>query len=141
MSTALRTLSIQTHQPLEIVDITALVVEAVERLNVRDGLVTVLSRHTTAYIAINENEAALRADMLEFLARLAPPGAGYAHDHAPLDGRKNAHAHLVGLTCSASQSIPLADATLLLGTWQSILFLELDGPRPEREVTVHVTGH
>jgi secondary thiamine-phosphate synthase enzyme len=103
-------------------------------------LVTLISNHTTAYVTLNESESNLQRDMTDLLAKVAPPNAGYGHDLDPVDGRANAHAHLVGLFMNASETIPLIDGRLLLGTWQSILFVELDGPREERSVHVHVLG-
>jgi secondary thiamine-phosphate synthase enzyme len=133
-------LRICTSAPIQVVDITASVEELLGRSGVSTGLLTLISNHTTAYVALNESEAGLREDMTDFLARVAPRGAGYAHDVDPVDQRPNAHAHLLGLFMNASQSIPVIDGRPLLGTWQSILFVELDGPREERSLQVQVLG-
>jgi secondary thiamine-phosphate synthase enzyme len=134
-------LRITTSEALQIIDITGEVRALVERSGVSDGLVTLISNHTTAYITLNESEEKLQRDMTEFLGRVAPAGGGYGHDVAPVDGRANAHAHLIGLFMSASASIPVTGGRLLLGAWQSILFVELDGPREGRLLTIHVIGN
>ncbi|HEX4935003.1 MAG TPA: secondary thiamine-phosphate synthase enzyme YjbQ, partial [Gemmatimonadaceae bacterium] len=107
---------------------------------VRHGLLTVMSPHTTARITINEREGELQRDMVRFLEWIAPADGDYGHNRAPVDDRLNAHAHLVGLFLNASESIPVADGDLLLGGWQSLFFVELDGPREARDVVLHLMG-
>jgi secondary thiamine-phosphate synthase enzyme len=99
-----------------------------------------MSLHTTARLTINERESELQRDMVEFLTRLAPAEGEYRHNHHTVDGRANAHAHLLGLFVNASETIPITDGALVLGAWQSIFFVELDGPRAEREVQLQVIG-
>jgi secondary thiamine-phosphate synthase enzyme len=134
------TLNLATQAPIELIDIGARVEEAIAGLGLREGLVTVLSPHTTAAVALNEREAGLQADMVRFLEGLAPRTAPYLHNRAPVDGRDNAHAHLLGLLMSASQSIPVAGGALQMGGWQSLFFVELDGPRPQRQLHLHCLG-
>ena len=105
-----------------------------------NGLLTLVSRHTTACLNINEQEGQLQRDMVTFLKRLAPRDGDYRHNVAPVDDRDNAHAHLLGLLMSATVSLPVVDGLLALGEWQSIFFVELDGPRPVRRVTLHLLG-
>lgn len=140
MNIVLDELQLVTTAPIQILDITDQVKERLRLSGVRHGLLTLLSRHTTAFVNLNERESELQEDMTEFLARIAPPGAGYRHDVNPVDDRPNAHAHLAGLFMTASQSIPIVDGQLLLGDWQSILFVELDGPRPARSLSLHLMG-
>jgi secondary thiamine-phosphate synthase enzyme len=78
--------------------------------------------------------------MVTFLKRLVPRDGDYLHNLAPVDDRDNAHAHLIGLFMNASESIPVRDGELLLGGWQSVFFVELDGPRPRREVSLQFIG-
>ena len=99
-----------------------------------DGVATVFVRHTSAGITINEAESRLLGDVESLLKSLVPRGDGYAHDR--LDG--NADAHLRALLLDSSVSVPVHDGDLGLGTWQSILFFEGDGPRT-RTVEVVVT--
>lgn len=140
MLTRLDTISLETTAPIQLVDITEPVRERSACSGVRDGLVTLLSRHTTASICLNEREAQLQRDMVTFLKRLVPRDGDYLHNLAPVDDRDNAHAHLLALFTNASETIPIVGGELLLGGWQSIFFVELDGPRPERSVTLQFLG-
>ena len=133
-------LALTSTAPIEMIDVSEQVKRVFERHPVRNGQVTVNSSHTTAFIAINEREPGLQLDMLDFLADLAPPGRGYRHDRDPVDGRPNAHSHLIGLFMSASQTLLVSDGRLLLGDWQSVFFIELDGPRAQRCLRVQVAG-
>lgn len=140
MRFSLHELQLATTRPIDVIDVTARVRALVAGAGIGNGLLTLMSGHTTAYVTVNEREEGLAQDMADFLVRIAPPGAPYRHDVAPVDDRPNAHAHLAGLFMSASQTIPLVDGRLLLGTWQSILFVELDGPRPARTLLLHLMG-
>ncbi len=134
------TLTLATGQPIEILDLTERVRVWVRECGVRDGLLTVTSPHTTARITVNEREARLQEDMVRFLERLAPRDEPYGHNADPVDDRLNAHAHLLGLFMNATESIPVADGDLVLGQWQSLFFVELDGPRAHREVLLQLLG-
>jgi len=91
----------QTTKPIEIIDISAEVADAVTSSGLDTGQVTVISQHTTAFININEKEVRLLEDMETFLKRLAPRDGNYQHNLNPLDGRDNAHSHLIGLLMSS----------------------------------------
>lgn len=140
MSTRILThrLLLSSTHPIEIVDLTAQVREWVRSSGVVHGLLTVMSPHTTARITVNERETELQRDMVRWLEALAPAAAEYGHNKAPVDDRLNAHAHLLGLFLNASESIPVSNGDLELGGWQSLFFVELDGPRPQREVKLHL---
>jgi secondary thiamine-phosphate synthase enzyme len=129
-----------TCQPIEIIDITATVQSLFERSKIQRGQVTLFSPHTTAFVCLNEKEQMLQRDMLDFLDRLVPASPEFLHNQDPVDGRLNAHSHLLGLFMNASETIPVDDGRLLLGGWQSIFFVELDGPRDERRVQVQIIG-
>lgn len=138
MSPRVHRLTLTTHEPVELLDLTDAVRAWVRETGVRDGLVTIFSPHTTARITLNEREAELQRDMVRFLGVLAPADGRYGHNRNPVDDRLNAHAHLLGLFVNASESIPLVDGELLIGAWQSLFLVELDGPREKREVVVHL---
>lgn len=133
-------LRLATRAPIELIDVTEQVRAFVAEIGLAEGLVTLTSPHTTAYVNLNEREAMLEQDMVRFLSELVPRERDYLHNRAPVDGRDNAHSHLLGLFMTASVSIPLAAGTLQLGDWQSIFFVELDGPRPERRLEIQVIG-
>ena len=126
-------IEVRTKNRVEIIDITSRVQEEVEKSGVKDGIAVVYTKHTTTAIVINENESGLKDDMLDLIEKLVPQGAGYRHDSID----NNADAHLRALLLGNSVVIPVTNGRLDLGTWQRILFIELDGPRT-RKVIVKV---
>ena len=96
------------------------------------GTCTVFVRHTTAAVHVNEAEPRLLGDIEDALESLVPE-TGWDHDQ--LDG--NADAHLRSMLLGRSVTVPVVDGDLDVGTWQSILLVECDGPRT-RSVTVVV---
>jgi secondary thiamine-phosphate synthase enzyme len=133
-------LALETGQPIEIIDVTAMVRSRVAQAGIRVGQLTLFSPHTTAFVCLNEREEMLQRDMLGFLQRLVPPDPTLLHNLDPVDGRLNAHSHLLGLFMNASETIPIQDGALLLGGWQSVFFVELDGPRSERRLHLQILG-
>lgn len=126
--------------PIEVIDVTALVKDIFHQNRIQNGQITIYSAHTTAFVAINECEPMLQQDMVAFLTQLVPQHQDFKHNHHPIDGRLNAHSHLLGLFMNASETIPIVEGELLLGRWQSIFFIELDGPREERTLRIQITG-
>jgi secondary thiamine-phosphate synthase enzyme len=126
-------IEIRTNESTELIDITREVKGIVQRKSVESGICVIFTKHTTTGIIINENEAGLKDDMLMLLNALIPKGRGYLHDRID----DNAHAHLKSVVLGSSVTIPIENGTLALGTWQSIFFVECDGPR-RREVCVSV---
>jgi secondary thiamine-phosphate synthase enzyme len=133
-------LQLTTTGPIQVIDITAQVRDWAKGTGIREGLLTLISPHTTARVNLNEREAQLHRDMVTFLKRLVPRDGDYLHNLAPVDDRDNAHAHLLGLFMNASETIPVAGGELQLGGWQSVFFIELDGPRERREVQLQILG-
>jgi len=123
-------IEIKTSSRVEVVDITDRVREIIESQDVVDGIALIYTRHTTTAIIINENEAGLKEDLLKILERLIPSRAGYMHDRID----DNADSHLRAIFLGNSVVIPITNGKLDLGTWQRILFVELDGPRVRRIV-------
>ncbi|OGY25151.1 MAG: hypothetical protein A2Y57_04815 [Candidatus Woykebacteria bacterium RBG_13_40_7b] len=120
-----------TNKKEEIVDITNEVEEVVESSDVKEGICLVLALHTTAAILIGEGEEGLEDDMIKHLDHLkASPPFKHAHnpDHAP--------SHVLSSFLGQEKVVPIENGRLSLGTWQRILFFELDGPRSGREVLV-----
>ncbi len=138
-------LAIRTREAVEVVDLTARIEAFVAGAALEAGWVNVQSRHTTCGIAVNENEPGLLKDALALLERLAPRGAGYAHDAlhlrpgTPPDERPNGHAHAKALLLRTAETVNVDAGRLQLGTWQRVLLVELDGPR-EREVSLLALG-
>lgn len=125
-------LKIETSKRIELVDITSAVQEEVRKSEISEGMCLISTRHTTAGIIINENESGLKEDILDLLNKLVPAGAGYRHDRID----NNADSHLRAVLLGASETLPVSEGKLELGTWQRIFFAEMDGPRSR---TVNVT--
>ncbi len=124
-------MDIQTKARTELIDITDRVRAIVQESGTKDGICVISTRHTTSGIIINENERGLRSDVLEMLESLVPENKNYAHNQID----NNADAHLRAVLLGSSAVLPIEDGHLVLGTWQSVFFMELDGPR-NRSVNV-----
>lgn len=129
------TVKVNTSRRVEIQDITREVDDVLKNSGVKDGLLNIYSRHSTSAVVINENETGLVSDFQLALQKLVPEGAGYQHDRID----NNADSHIRGFLLGGSQTIPVENSRMMLGTWQSIFFVELDGPR-QRKLTVTVMG-
>jgi secondary thiamine-phosphate synthase enzyme len=124
----MKTIEVRSRKDTEFIDITREVEGAVAESGVEEGVATIYTPHTTTAILINENDSRLLSDYEAILEKLVPKGAGYAHD----PGEGNAHAHLRSALIGPVKSIPVSGGRLVLGTWQRIFFVELDGPRSRR---------
>ena len=107
------------------IDLTARVAEIVARAGLAEGLCSVYVPHATAAIVVNENDDPnVCVDVLDALDRLIPAGV-WRHDR--VDG--NAASHIQATILGPGETIPVRDGRLLLGTWQAVMLVELDGPR------------
>jgi secondary thiamine-phosphate synthase enzyme len=134
------TITFATDEHLQFIDITDKVKATLAKSGVTKGILNVYSNHTTASIKINERCERLQKDMEKLLDAIAPRENEYQHDTATIDGRENAHSHLMSLVLNSSETMPVAYGKLHIGEWQSVFFIELDGPRHWREVFVSVMG-
>ncbi|OGB98629.1 MAG: hypothetical protein A3G35_00180 [candidate division NC10 bacterium RIFCSPLOWO2_12_FULL_66_18] len=124
---------VRTNKKQEMVDITQRVADLVKQSRVSDGICLVYVPHATAAVAINENaDPNVCEDILEALGNLVPEGR-WRHDRID----NNAAAHIKATILGPSQAVPVRGGRLRLGTWQSVMLVELDGPR-ERSVIVEV---
>jgi secondary thiamine-phosphate synthase enzyme len=115
-------LSVSTDERLSVIDVTSRVQDAVPPD--ATGTCTIFVPHTTAGITVNEGEQRLLGDIETALSDLVADD-GWSHDRID----DNADAHLRAMLVGPSVTVPVADGQLELGTWQSILFVECDGPR------------
>lgn len=140
-------LHFHTTGSLEFWDLTDLVRELVSAAGVRHGQVTVHSPHTTTSVVVNEAESGFFNDFRRLMEAAIPAECYYEHDDRELrteniqeDELVNGHAHcrqmLVG---NSSVTLPVVDGEVLLGTWQRVMFLELDQGRARR-VVLHAQG-
>jgi secondary thiamine-phosphate synthase enzyme len=139
----------RTDGGLAVRDITDEVREAVAESGIRDGIACVYSPHTTCCVRVNEFEQGFLEDIASMLRRLVPNDSYYAHDD--WDRRTenfcqedmevpNGHAHCMAMLLgTAGESVPVCEGDLALGTWQRVLFIELDRQR-ERRWIVKVVG-
>lgn len=143
MKALYRLIELETGPGVEVRDLTPQLRSLLADSGVRHGQMVVASRHTTCAITVNENELRLIEDLKNVLARLVPQAGDYLHNDIQARGMpdepRNAHSHIAAMLLGASQTIPVVDGRLALGTWQSVMFVELDGPRP-RTAGVQITG-
>jgi secondary thiamine-phosphate synthase enzyme len=135
------TFIVQTDQRIELVDLTNRIMEFVRAFNIREGLVSLWSMHTTCALFINEFQTALLADIKRFLEQMVARDAEWLHndpDHSDCD-RMNADSHLRALLLGHSLTLQVSGGEVVLGQWQRILMAELDGPRA-RSLRVQVWG-
>ena len=137
-------IEIDTGEGIAISDLTPEIEARLAASGIRQGFVVLSSRHTTTALTINEHEARLLEDIRGFFQQLVPADAGYEHNDihlrdCPPDEPEHAHSHLIALLLGASENIPVVDGKLGLGQWQSVMLVELDGPR-RRSVSLQIVG-
>ncbi len=126
---------IETQQPKQTLDITDRVAEIVRRSGVRRGLCHVMVLHATAAIVVNENDDPnIGVDLISALDRAIPDHAGWLHDRID----NNAQAHIKAAILGPSEILPVEEGALVMGTWQGLMLVELDGPRSTRRVSVQL---
>ena len=139
MQSIIYELNFSTTKPIQFFDITDQVKQKLKQSKIKNGIVLVYTQHTTTSVKINEKEENLESDMAKFLEMIAPSKEHYLHDETAVDGRINAHSHLKSLLLNTSETIPVVNGEMILGTWQCIFFVELDGSR-QRKLFVQVLG-
>ena len=139
-------LRVTTRRATEFVDITDRLAAIVAASGVRARLVNIQTLHTTTGIVVNEHEPLLLTDLESTLERAAPADASYRHDDVSVrtvnltaNERVNGHAHCRALLLPMSACLNVVDGRLLLGRWQRVFLVELDGPR-ERVLSLMVIG-
>ena len=137
---------ITTTRQTEFVDLTDRLERLIADAGLRFGIVNVQTLHTTTAIVVNEHEPLLLADFQSLLEAAAPGDGCYRHDDPTVrsvnvtDGeRANGHAHCRALLLAPSACLNVTSGRLLLGRWQRVFFVELDGPR-ERNVSILIFG-
>ena len=137
-------IQLKTEAGINIHNLTPKIEAIIANTSIKNGQVIVFVRHTTTALAINEYEVRLLEDLKNHFHKLAPPTDKYLHNDlhlrdVPPDEPINAHSHLIAMMLNNSETIPIVDGKLALGTWQSVLFFELDGPR-RRNVLIQISG-
>jgi secondary thiamine-phosphate synthase enzyme len=130
-----------TNDRLQLLNVTERVNEIVRKSGVRDGMVHLQSLHTTSAVFINEWQDALVHDVKTFFEQVVQRDQYYRHNDPEYSDceRKNADSHMRGMLMGQTLCLQVRNATVLLGTWQSIIFAEFDGPR-SRSLAIQVSG-
>ena len=136
--------ALTTTRPTQFIDLTERLERLVAEADVGFGLLNVQTLHTTTAVIVNEHEPLLLDDFQELLQGAAPDDGRYRHDdpmarvvNLTTAERANGHAHCRALLLPTSVCLNVVKGRLLLGHWQRVFFVELDGPR-EREISVLV---
>lgn len=124
---------LNTNKKFQIIDITSKINGLIA---IEDGIVNIFSKHSTSAIVVNENEKGLLDDFEFMLENLIDDKYSWQHDRID----NNATSHLKSFLLSSSETLPVKNSKLDLGTWQSIFFVELDGPRSSRTVNLTFIG-
>jgi secondary thiamine-phosphate synthase enzyme len=130
-------LQLETH-PDEIVDITEKVAGAVGKSGLSSGLAVVFIPGATGAVTTIEYEPGLESDLQDALEKIAPKDKEYAHNRRWGDG--NGHSHIRAALMGPSLAVPFLEGRLMLGTWQQIVFLELDNRPRHRRIIVQMAG-
>jgi secondary thiamine-phosphate synthase enzyme len=122
-------IEVSSQRRRQLIDVTSFVQEAVAAAEVGEGLCHVCVPHTTAAVTLNENaDPAVADDLLRALDEMVPRVAWRRAEG-------NSDAHLLSSLVGAAVSVPISGGELVLGRWQAVYLLELDGPR-KRELRV-----
>ena len=135
-----KSLKISSSSNFQIIDITrdivAVLNETSKENKIENGIVNIFTKHSTSAIRVNENEKGLLLDFEKALKDIVKEKDNYKHDFID----NNAASHIRAFLLGSSETIPIVDGRLDLGTWQSIFFVELDGPRSNRIVELTFIG-
>jgi secondary thiamine-phosphate synthase enzyme len=135
------TITIQTAESQQFLDITKHVRDSVARSQIRNGVLLVGTLHTTLALFVNEFQTALIRDVGALLEKLVPYRDGYVHDdprYSDCD-RRNGHAHLRTMLFGRHVSLGISEGEPMLGDYQSLIIAELDGPR-QRTIGLQIMG-
>jgi len=133
-----RRVRFSTKGEVDMVDVTHMVQRAVEESGLKKGIVTVFVPGSTGAVATIEYEPGILKDFPRMLEKIAPRGEEYEHHLRWHDW--NGHSHCRAALLGPSLTVPFEDGRLQLGTWQQIVFVELDVKPRERELILQLIG-
>jgi secondary thiamine-phosphate synthase enzyme len=122
-----------TRGEIDFADLTDEVQNIVANSGVKNGLAHVFAPHATGILILTEYEPSLMADLKNVLEKLIPKRASYRHP-------SNAHSHLRSVFLCPDRTLPIVDGRVVLGTWQSLVFVETDVYPRQRTIVVQVIG-
>jgi len=126
-------LSFSTRGEIDFIDLTDNVQEVVEKTGIKDGLAHVFAPHATGILILTEYEPSLLDDIKTTLEKLIPRRARYQHP-------SNAHSHLRSVLLNPDKTLPVINGRVVLGTWQSLVFVETDVHPRQRTLIIQVIG-
>lgn len=130
-----------SEEYLNVMDFTEKVRSLVVKSKVKEGVVNIFNPHVTCAICVNEDDPDLWQDLLEAYQKIAPVKGNYRHNakYRGMSREQNAHAHILNTLIGSAVSLPIRQGKLTLGTWQSVLFVELDGGK-HRRILIQIMG-
>lgn len=138
MQIVTRTIYIKSEGEGDMIDITPETSKILTQSKLKDGIITIFVPGSTAAVTTIEYEPGLRQDFPHMLSRLVPRNIEYHHENMWHDG--NGHSHVRASLIGPSLTIPFKDSILMLGTWQQIVFLEMDIGKRERNLILQIMG-
>jgi len=138
MQIVTRTIYIKSEGEGDMIDITPETSKILTQSKLKDGIITIFVSGSTAAVTTIEYEPGLRQDFPHMLSRLVPRNMEYRHENMWHDG--NGHSHVRASLIGPSLTIPFKDSILMLGTWQQIVFLEMDIGKRERNLILQIMG-
>ena len=130
--------NIETNGDVDIVDITSNVQDVISKSKIKDGIVCVFVPGSTGSLTSIEYEPGLMKDFPRALEKIAPKGIHYDHHETWHDD--NGHSHVRASLMGPSTTFPIKNGKLLHGTWQQLVFVELDTRPRNRNIVVHIVG-
>ena len=138
MTIITKNLSFKTKGELDIINITDAISNAIVDSGLRNGIVTIFIPGSTASVTTMEYEPGLLKDFPKALERIAPKDMLYEHEKMWHDG--NGHSHVRAALLGPSLTVPFSDRKLVLGTWQQLVFVELDNHSRSRNPILQIIG-
>jgi len=138
MAVITKQIKISSKSENDIIDITKQVADAISESGISNGIITIFVSGSTGAITTIEYEPGLVKDFPDLLSRIAPDDINYEHEEMWHDG--NGRSHVKASLVGPSLTIPFSDGQLLLGTWQQIIFLELDTRARTRTLVLQIIG-
>ena len=138
MTVVSKTIKIHSKRENDLIDITEDIQKIVQESKIKSGTVTIFVSGSTGALTTIEFEPGLKKDFPKMLERIAPKDIEYGHEQMWHDG--NGHSHVKASLVGPSITIPFSDGQLLLGTWQQIVFIELDTRARNRTIVLQIMG-
>jgi secondary thiamine-phosphate synthase enzyme len=138
MSVITKILTVSSNGESDMIDITRQTDETIKASGLQDGIVTIFVSGSTASITTIEYELGLKKDFPKMLTRIAPSEIEYEHNNTWHDG--NGHSHVRASLIGPSLTVPFKNKSLMLGTWQQIVLLEMDTRPRDRKLVLQIIG-